>query len=513
MRILLINPPYPMSECPTIPIGLGYVAAVLEKNRHEVRILDYLVSRYSEESLARCMAEFKPQAVGVTSVTMTYPASSKMLNACKEIDPDIVTVIGGPHVTFCVEETLREAPWIDILVRGEGEYTMLDIANGKKLSEIQGIAFREDGKTVITEDRPWIENLDELPLPARHLFPVSKYRAFSGRCSLISARGCPFNCIFCVGHRMVGRKPRLRSPKAVVDEIQSMMDLGFGAVVFDDDLLTMNHKHLNEVCNEIINRNLQVPWGAFSRVDTINREILTKMKQAGCTGLLFGMESGNQEILDRARKKITLEKAREAVALTKEVGLGCLCSFIAGLPGETPQTLMQTYKFAKEFGVPWGFHVVAPFPGTELREKAAEYEITILTNDWAKYDANRAVCRTKDVGPQEIAEILRKYFGDIKGYITYREIQAKEGKLSETEIKQERMERQQRFVWHLLKTEVIENLGPVAVADNPVSDLAVILAKNDSQPSTQIEEHVSRLMDEGLLVPDRAENQILWHWA
>jgi anaerobic magnesium-protoporphyrin IX monomethyl ester cyclase len=178
MGTLLINPPYPATESPIMPLGLSYIAAVLEKNGVEVQVLDLLVSQYSEEKLHRYMAEFRPEVVGVTAVTMNYPISSNILRLCKRFDENVITVIGGPHVTFCAEQTLREAPWIDIVVRGEGEYTMLDIVRGKKLPEIEGLVFRKGDGMVITSDRPWIENLDELPFPARHLFPLSKYRAF-----------------------------------------------------------------------------------------------------------------------------------------------------------------------------------------------------------------------------------------------------------------------------------------------------------------------------------------------
>ena len=513
MRTLLINPPYPFTEWPNIPLGLSYIAAVLEKNGFEVKVLDLLVSQYSEEKLYRCMAEFRPEVVGVPAVTMNYPISSNMLRLCKRFDENAITVIGGPHVTFCAEQTLREAPWIDIVVRGEGEYTMLDIVSGKKLPEIEGLVFRKEDGMVITGNRPWIENLDELPFPARHLFPLSKYRAFSAGGSLITGRGCPFNCIFCLGHRMTGRRVRLRNPKLVVDEMQLVQELGFKEIHVEDDLLTLNHPHVYAICDEIVNRGLNIRWGAFSRVDTINRQLLRKMKQAGCSDLVYGVESGNQEILDRVKKKITLKKVREAVALTKEMGMTAFASFILGLPGETKDTMRRSYDFVRQLGTPYAFHVLAPFPGTEVREKAEEYGITVLTDEWSKYDANRPVTATPKAGPREVTETLRQHYSDIRRYHSYQKTQARKGKLNDAEMQEVRVRSERRFVWSLLKNDCIESLGPLEIGENLTKDLALRLAERLSLPLHQAEEQVMRLEAEGLLVPQVADTHVLWSWS
>jgi len=227
-RTLLINPPYPFSEFPIIPVGLLYVAGVLVHYGKEVDVLDLLVSKYSKDKIKNKIEEFKPDVVGITCVTMNYPVASDILKYCKSVNKKIITVIGGPHVTFNAEETLREAPWIDIVVRREGDFTMLDIVNGKKPADIDGIAYRDrNGGIKLTKERALIENLDELPPPARHLFPISKYLALDAHASLLAGRGCPFNCIFCVGSKMGGRKARYRNPKLVVDEIEESLALGF----------------------------------------------------------------------------------------------------------------------------------------------------------------------------------------------------------------------------------------------------------------------------------------------
>ena len=220
MRTLLINTPYPYSEMPQIPMGLSYIAAVLEKAGIEVQIQDFLVQDYDKEVLARKIHDFKPELIGITSVTMNFPIASGILRDCREIDNNAVTVIGGPHVSFTVEETLNNSPWIDLIVIGEGEQTMLALASCKEnIEAIDGLAYRQNGKVKRTAPRKWIEELDELPVPARHLFPISKYLPTNPKSGMITGRGCPFNCIFCVGHRMVGKKKRFRNPKLVVDEM------------------------------------------------------------------------------------------------------------------------------------------------------------------------------------------------------------------------------------------------------------------------------------------------------
>jgi len=274
MKTLLINPPYPFSEIPIMPMGLAYIAAVLEHKGHEVEILDLLVSRYSKEKIKRKLEQYKPDIVGLTSVTMNYPIASEIIKYCKSIDKDILTVIGGPHVTFATIETLTEAPWIDIIIRGEGEQTILDIVNGKKPAEIDGIAYRDKNDGIkINNERSLIQDLDELPFPAKHLFPVSRYHALDVHASIITGRGCPFNCIFCVGSKMGGRRVRFRNPKLVIDEVEQALASGFKEINFEDDSLTVSHKHLYAICDEIMARGLKLHWSAFSRADTVNPEM------------------------------------------------------------------------------------------------------------------------------------------------------------------------------------------------------------------------------------------------
>ena len=503
MRTLLVNPPYPFQEFPIIPMGLLYLTGILEENEYEVEVLDLLVSKYTKDKIKHKLVEYQPDIVGVTCVTMNYPVASDILKYCKSVNPNITTVIGGPHVTFAPEETLNESPWIDIVVRREGEYTLLDIVQGKKLEDINGIAYRANGQIEITPERELIEDLDALPQPARHLFPISRYQALASHGSIVAGRGCPFNCIFCVGSKMGGRKARYRNPKLVVDEIEQCLALGFKEINMEDDLLTFNHKHVHAFCDEIIKRGLKFNWSIFARVDTVNQDILTKLKEAGCNWLSYGVESGNQEILDIVKKKITIEKVRESVKLAHDNGINVLVSFILGLPGETKETIQETIDFAQELNTFYGFHVLAPFPGTEVREKAAEYGLEILTSDWSKYDANRPVTRTKGASPSDITEALHLY---------YRGIRLNDDSSSDEEKRGVEKKRQRPLAWTLVNGDVIESLGRFKISEDPQKDLTEKIASIIPYPYQQINDNLKSWIKEGLLMYETEGDRLTWRW-
>jgi len=188
-------------------------------------------------------------------------------------------------------------------------------------------------------------------------------------------------------------------------------------------------------------------------------------------------------------------------------------SFILGLPGETRDTMRQSYDFARRLNAPYCFHVLAPFPGTEVREKAEEYGITILTNEWSKYDANRVVTTTPGAGAKEVEQILHQYYSDVKRYNRAQERHEREGRLSDEDIQEIKRRRDQRFAWSLLKNDCIENLGPLEIGERPTKDLALRLAERLSMPLQQVDEQVTRLEAEGLLVSQMVDGRVLWSWA
>lgn len=412
MRVLLINPFYPISETPSPPLGLAFLAGALERTGVEVKILDCVVYPFSQALLSPLILEFKPDMAGATAVSMTVDNALTVLEAVKALDPSVTTILGGPHATFCASEILQSSPQVDVVARGEGENTLVALTKAIEQktawNQVPGIAFREGQQTTMTTF-PSPADLDTLAPPARHLIPLGRYRALGMPLSMTTSRGCPFKCIFCVGRKMVGPQVRYRNPIQVVNEMEDLNRLGFHQINLADDLFTANKNHCLAVCNEILARRLTVLWTSFARVDTVTRQVLEKMRRAGCTAISFGVESGSPEMLRRIKKGITLEQVEQAMQLCLDCDIAPHASFILGLPGETPQTLAQTLVFGKHLkamGVNHGFHILAPFPGTDIRERIDEYDLQVLSDDWREYHANRAIIRTAGVAPQRMDAIV-----------------------------------------------------------------------------------------------------------
>lgn len=415
MRVLLVNPFYPISETPSPPLGLAYLAGALIREGVEVRILDFVVFPYSRASLEATLASFAPQLIGVTSVTMTFAHAIGIVKDAKQINPELITVMGGPHASFLAGEILSEFADLDVIVRGEGEQTLIDLVNavgtGRPRENIPGITFRGEENIISTADRTPVR-VDSLAPPARHLLPLGRYRALGMPISMTTSRGCPFSCIFCVGRKMAGARVRYRPAGQVVDEMADLSRLGFHQINLADDLFTANPRHCLSVCEEISRRNLTVSWTAFARVDTVTVELLSAMRRAGCHTVSFGVESGNPEMLKRIKKGITLTQVLSAAGMCREAGITAQASFILGLPGETQESLADTLEFGKkleELGVLYGFHYLAPFPGTDIRENRTGYDLSILSEDWRDYHANRAITESISVRREQLDAIAREW--------------------------------------------------------------------------------------------------------
>lgn len=440
MRFLLVNPFYPMSEGPSPPLGLSFLGAALERAGIEVKVLDLVVFPYSKTILRSVLNDYQPHFVGSTAVTMSFHNAIQVIQDVKEIDPGIFTVMGGPHVTFCAEKTMESFPELDVIVLGEGEDTIVQLVtaagNGKKWDSINGIVYRNGSGLQRTAEKKAYLEVDSLPMPARHLLPLGRYRALNMPINMTTSRGCPFKCIFCVGRKMVGAKVRYRNAKLVVDEMENLIQLGFSQINLADDLFTANEKHCIDICNEILKRNLKVKWSSFARVDTVSPEVLSKMKEAGCTAISFGIETGNEEILKTIQKKITTSQIRDAVKMCNDSGIQPCGSFILGLPGETPETIEETVAFGdslKKMNLAYGFHILAPFPGTRVREEADQYGLKILTDDWSKYHANRAVAETPSVNKEMLDNIAKEWEENIEKWLGHIQERIKTGEASEEE--------------------------------------------------------------------------------
>jgi len=316
------------------------------------------------------------------------------------------------------EQTLKDLPELDIVVRGEGEQTMLQLVelvsrnNLKNLHKVDGITFRNNNTIVRTKDRSFIQNIDELPHPAYGHFPLSKYR-ISGRLYLpvITSRGCPFRCKFCLASRMCGKEFRGRSPKKVVDELEWLRDVhGADAFTFYDDTFTFDMKRAYEICEEMERREFGCPWDCRTRVDRISAEILAKMRDANCQLIHFGIESGNQEMLNAMNKGTTVEQNAHAIRLAKKIGIPVAVSVVVGYPGETTDTLKKTFDFIQKTKPDLTYVCQAiPFPGTELLDLLNKLGWDVSA-DWNKYDEQSQVFENPNVSFQKIEEMRGDFY-------------------------------------------------------------------------------------------------------
>ena len=418
-HVTLVNPPYPIGSHlhpPFLPLGIGYLAAVLEKNQYEVDVIDCQALRLSYEDVKRELTKRQPDIVGLTSTTLTYKSALRIVQIAKEVCPNCLTVLGGVHVTFWDDKALEESPYLDIVVRKEGENTFLELLQrldaGKAFHDVVGTTCRKDGTIVKNPDRPYIEDLDSLPFPAHHLWPIESLRKYGTVIfPLMTSRGCTFWCDFCSAVRMFGRRYRMRSPKNVVDELEFLHNT-FGAehFTFYDDAFTVDQSRTEELCKEIIKRKLKIKWNCETRVDMVTKDLLLKMRAAGCTDVWFGVESGSQRVIDAMRKGITINQTLEVFNWAKKIGLMTVANVILGVPDETRESAWQTIKFVERLHPDdVGYYIATPYPGTPMYNSVKENGWLKIT-DFDKYDTATPIFETPKLSMEELREIREKAF-------------------------------------------------------------------------------------------------------
>jgi len=433
LKIFLINPPAPHIETLSVigikvpPLGLASLATVLKQNGHEVKIIDAPAMELYTPQIKEILSKEQPEMIGVTATTPTVYNALEIAESAKEVCPDSFTVLGGPHPSFLPIETLRECPVLDAVCIGEGEETVVELAEAvekrRDLSDVRGIAYRlKEGRIIKNPPRPLIKDLDSLPFPAWHLLPVDKYTILGKKsviCHIMSSRGCPFQCIFCSSSLLFGKRYRARSAKSVVDEMEYLVsEYNPKSIEFSDDEFTLNKRRVEEICDEIKKRGLDVPWACSSRVDTISRSLLEKMKRAGCFFIYYGIESGSQRILNFIKKGIRIEQIERAVKWTRQVGIKALGSFIIGFPDETREEIERTLSFPKRLRLDFAqFSIATPYPGTELYE-IAKREGLLLTEDWSRYTAAQPVMAMKNLSVEELQKLFRRAY--VNFYLTPR---------------------------------------------------------------------------------------------
>ncbi|MFX1606802.1 MAG: B12-binding domain-containing radical SAM protein, partial [Promethearchaeota archaeon] len=338
------------------PLGLGYIASYLrEYGNHEVKIHDGLLQHSRVPDFAETLSIYSPTVVGISG--QTTPSIYDVYQTAKMVknhDPAILVVVGGAHVTFQDKQVLEECPEIDVVVRGEGEITMNTllerIDHHQSYNRVLGTTIRNGSNIIRNSDAPYIANLDDLPFPAYDILDLPRYFPRGKRItSMITSRGCPYQCTFCSSSRITGKRWRGRSPESVIQEILLLQDrYGVQDVTFLDDLFTFNHNRVQNICSQMIQETDDLGWTCSTRADIMasHPEMVDWLRDAGCHTIYIGAESGSQRILNKIKKGIRLSQVIRAVRQAKRVGLEVVLSFILGIPGETQKDIRSTIDFA-----------------------------------------------------------------------------------------------------------------------------------------------------------------------
>jgi len=450
-KILLINPPWNrlFGESALIfPLGLSYIAGVLEEHGFDVSVYnaDFVAGRgrplgrwyrsratkYNDylhilndinhplwQEIEAVISQQSPDIVGISVTTPKYGSALNVGKLVKKIDPDIPVVFGGVHPTTLPEETLKNKE-VDIVVRGEGEYTFLDLVeNVDKLHNVPGISYKERGKIIHNIDRPLIQNLDELPFPAKHLWLEKDKYSPESFGEISASRGCPYKCIFCASHLLWTRKVRYRSPENVVNEIKHTQET-FGTYLFRfaDDSFNLNKKFVEDFCNLLIEEKVDIAWKCGVRAELIYDDLIKKMKSAGCKMVLMGIESGNNDTLKKIKKGITIEQVKNADKVLKANKMRSVHYFML-FPWETKEEIDNTISVIKElYADTTVISVAVPFPGTELYDMCKSEGRLPREIDWATFfpQSPDMLSLNKNFTTEEFLQLIKEVERVVGGY-------------------------------------------------------------------------------------------------
>lgn len=421
MKILLVYPPFPDSidqdtsneDVFHPPLSITYLSSVLNNTSHNAEIFDMPINNYSRKDLVKKVKRNDYDAVGFTATTSAFPKAVKCANRIKELG-DIKTIVGGSHVTFRPKKSLKNSPSLDVVVRGEGEITLKKLLDGfenSDISNVKGITYRINNSLVNNVDREYIKNLDELPFPDFEKLPIKKYVDIESLGTMTS-RGCPYNCTFCSSAKMWGPKARMRSVNNVMKEVEQIIgkyNYSGKEFWFYDDAFTLNKNRVRKICNEFKTRNINLRWKCLGRVNSVNKKLLKKMKEAGCFRIAFGIESGSKRTLERINKHITLKEAKKAVKNANEVGLEVETYFIIGFPWETKKDFKKTINFINNLdNHDPALGILTPHPGTEVREEIETKDIKI-SDDWSRYTNDKLVYDPEKFTEKELKNAKMDY--------------------------------------------------------------------------------------------------------
>lgn len=383
MRILLLHP----ARKDTIdrlvrlpPLGLACVGGALRAAGHDVRLIDAAVESAWQSRLSESLSAWRPQAVGISASTAVFPEALELAAGVKAANPGSVTILGGVHATLFPGEVLNE-PVLDIAVHGEGEHTAVELlsalARTAPLRAVEGIAFRNGGGTQVTPRRAPIPNLDDLPMPAYDLLPMGRYSTpFSAAgkvSSMVTSRGCPYQCTFCDAFVVHGRKYRAHSPERVVSEIRHLTEtFGVHELLFKDSEFTLDRGRTEAFCDLLASNGPRITWTCSSRVSNVDERLLRKMAAAGCRVVQFGVESADPDILRTLKKGITLDQVRQAFSAARAAGIETVANLMVGTPGETWESIGRARRLIREIRPDHlNVQVLVPYAGTELHQTLA----------------------------------------------------------------------------------------------------------------------------------------------
>jgi radical SAM superfamily enzyme YgiQ (UPF0313 family) len=434
-KVLLINPAHTTEigrvlRLKAPPLGLLYLAAYLEGAGIPVEIFDADLHDLSPAQTARRVLSRNPSIIGVTATTDAINSANRVVDHIRAASQAPVIVAGGVHPTFMPQQTLRDCPGLDLVVLGEGEQTLLELTRAlsgfqwdheqefnrryasekglefaRRISSVRGIGYRKTenpGEVILTPHRPVIEDLDKIPLPARHLVAFDQYKLMGKDTAIgavMTSRGCPFACTYCCSSRTLGKRYRARSPENVVREIRLLCETyHLKHIELVDDIFTLDQKRAVRFSELMTAERLDVRWIASSRVDTISRGAMQAMSKAGLEMLYFGVESGSQRVLDLMKKGTSTKQAQSAFSLARSAGVKTAGSFILGYPGETLSEMWQTIRFARTLDPEYAqFCILTPYPGTPIYDDLKGKGL-LTTEEWERYNGLEPVIKYEAFG-------------------------------------------------------------------------------------------------------------------
>jgi len=409
LKITLVFPNYLLredfGEPSDPPLGIAFLASALEQKGYEVEIIDANAENLDMTRLAQRLKSSRPDFAGISCNYSPPHNPPRQIARMIKRELGIPVSAGGNHATALAEYLLKQEENIDFITRGEGETVVPDLLsaleNHTPLEDVKGLTFRREGRIVHNPNQPLVADLNSLPLPAYHLLPMEKY----ARYNIIASRGCPFICSYCASNVIFQRKVRYRSPEKVIEEIELLLkNYGNKRFWFSDDTFISNPKYTGRLTRLMLDKKLPIQWSCLTRVDIVTPELLEQMKQAGCDYLSYGIESGSPEILEKMGKKITLPQIIETLRLTRETGIRQYGFFILGYPGETKQTIMDSFKLLSQVRLDGAaFNVLIPLPATRLMDRLLEEKLISLDEIKWDYLFARTPGETYSSYPAELA--------------------------------------------------------------------------------------------------------------